>query len=495
MAIAMAAQQSRWQPVRGSIIGVLPQQHEAGASLDWEQALAATADAIDQRAKLSSLFKLTRDGHAAELRQYIEREELSEMVLNMFDDHGLGLLHYAVKHGHADCARILLFAGAEPDAQDRDGNTALIWAVKLENLAIMRLLLELHASLAPHDKEGRTALLWGTMTNQPAALELLLEARQVAMEEALQSVEDKVPLVAALRTALRNGFADSACTILRFLGELVLPGDLSEIVDDDDQKRAAMRALLTAYSQLPPEALARCVAHAFKAYPCSCLHGLIQLSAAARQHSGKLRTRDIVTSEALRSGADRLQLAVPASLGELNEQLEVNQLLRSSDGQAILPLAVRTECKLLLAQPTVQHFLNAEWLGPLLDAWLNKSGSSRLYFLRALAVLALLLPQVLLLPVIAFLPPLEARLQRLSWDDICMRRLFGADGLLGFSAERGEQLRGSHTPCTHPLFTACVPARAHLLLPCTTVAMQVSGRTCSTCRSSSLWSTNSSTSC
>ena len=91
--------------------------------------------------------------------------------------------------------------------------------------------------------------------------------------------------------------ADASCTILRFLGELVLPADLPDIADDDEQRRGALRALLSAYSMLPPEALARCVAHAFKAYPCSCLHGLIQLSANAKQYSRKLRTRDIVTSE------------------------------------------------------------------------------------------------------------------------------------------------------------------------------------------------------
>lgn len=431
----MAAQQSRWMSVRRSVESLLPQ--ESAAAVDWEEALAGTADAIDRRAQLATLFKWTCEGQVVSLRQHIEREELPQLVLDMADDHGYGLLHYAVKYAHADCARVLLFAGATPDTHDREGLTPLIWAVKEENLAVMRLLLELHASLTPCDKEGRTALAWAVQTNQPAALELLLEARQVAMEEALQSDEDKEPLVAALRTALRNGFADCVCTIMRFLTELVLPGDLNEIIDDDDQRRSAMRALLTAYSQLPPEALARCVAHAFKAYPCSCLHGLIQLSAAARQHSGKLRTRDIVTSEALRSGADRLQLAVPASLGELNEQLEVNTLLRSSEGHAILPLAVRAECKLLLAQPTIQHFLNAEWLGPLLDAWLNKSGSSRLYCLRGLAVLCLLLPQILLLPVIALYPPLEAQLERLIWDDLCLKRIF--EGALAFSSERGER--------------------------------------------------------
>ena len=110
---------------------------------------------------------------------------------------------------------------------------------------------------------------------------------------------------------------------------------------------------------LPPEALARCVARAFLT-ACSCLHGLIQLSAAAKTHASKLRTRDIVTSEAPHA-VDRHSLQSP-SLGELNEQQEVNKLLRSADGLAILPLAVRAECKLLLAQPTVQHFLTAEWL-------------------------------------------------------------------------------------------------------------------------------------
>ena len=58
--------------------------------------------------------------------------------------------------------------------------------------------------------------------------------------------------------------------------------------------------------------------------------------------------------------AGRSPLAqVPACLHELCDQLEVNKLLRSVEGTSILPLAVRSDCKLLLAQPTVQHFLQA----------------------------------------------------------------------------------------------------------------------------------------
>ena len=123
-------------------------------------------------------------------------------------------------------------------------------------------------------------------------------------------------------------------------------------------------------------------------------------------------------------GADRLQLAVPAALGELNNQQEVNRLLHSADGTTLLPLAVRAECKLLLAQPSVQHFLNAEWLGPLIDEWVHKSPTTRLYVLRGCFILLLFLPQLLLLPFIALYPPFKKKLEKLTWLDLCLEGLF-----------------------------------------------------------------------
>ena len=104
-----------------------------------------------RRAQLATLFKWVREGQIGNLRQHIEREELPQLVLNMADDDGNVLLHHSVKYGHGDCARMIIFAGADVDAPDRQGCTPLMLAVKMENMAVLRLLIESHASLTVMD--------------------------------------------------------------------------------------------------------------------------------------------------------------------------------------------------------------------------------------------------------------------------------------------------------------------------------------------------------
>lgn len=353
-----------WQKAKARSVSV-DQLVSTGKSHSWSfpQLVSQAQDVASTGKSQPILWRHTVSGEAVALRQWLERQDLPPMALDQLNDQGMAAMHLAVSGGHADCVRVLLMHGAFVDVRERradlakPGGTPLVLAAQLENLAIMRLLIDHHAELTACDRDGNTALAWAARNNQPEALELLLEARSLASHMP-EDDDPKEALVSALRTALRNGVAESVCVILKYLGELVLPGDLADIAESEESRVVAQRALVAAYSLLPPEALARCVATAFKAWPCACLHGLIHLSAAAKQQSSKLRTRDIVTSENLRSGGDRLQLAVPASLGELNEQHEVNKLLRSPDGQGILPFGVRSECKLLLAQPTIQHFLN-----------------------------------------------------------------------------------------------------------------------------------------
>ena len=409
----------------------------------WDTALNASRDASAHKAAIETLTTLLKEGRAAEMRTELDVNAVPAYALDTPDEQGMTLMHWAIQLRHLDCLKVLLASGASCNLREpKGGATPLILAIKLENLAMTRLLIEHHASLDARDGERLTALDRAARQNQAEAIEMLLEARLTEEEEGVQASaeEDKAQLIAALMTALRNGSTDCVEVILRFLGELVLPADLKDVFADEcghgsadgqanaaaniEATRTAMRALLSAYAKLPPEALARCVASAFKAWPCSCLHGLIQLSALAKQHARKLRTLDTVSSEELRIGADRLQLAVPASLGELNDQQEVNRLLHSPDGALLLPLAVRAECKLLLAQPSVQHFLNAEWLGPLIDEWVHKSPTPHLYLLRGFFLLLLFLPQLLLLPVISFYPPFKKRLERLMWCDLCLEGLF-----------------------------------------------------------------------
>ena len=419
----------KWSAVQSSVL----ERNAAGADeCGWSAALGAASEAVDQRDDAVLVRQLSRDGHTDDLRA--ELRKVSTLSVNLLDDDGMTALHWACSKGHADCVRLLLTHGADIEQLERsDGATPLILATRLEHLVVARLLVDSHADVQATDKYGASALIWAARNGQPEAIELLLQATVRESDESLQSVDEE-PLVQALRVALRNGSAECVCVVMKYLGELVLPSDLADIFDDEEQRRVGLRALLCAYSLLPNAALAKCVARAFKSYPCSALHGLIQLSAAAKSHAVKIRTRDYVTSESLRQGSDRLQLAVPAALGELNEQQEVNMLLRSVDGRAILPLAVRAECKTCLAQPTVQHFLTAEWLGPLLDEVVHRTISMRLYALRCAFTLLLLLPQLLLLPLVSIYPPLEPCLASITFNDLCLRTV--AEGWLHLTTDR-----------------------------------------------------------
>ena len=60
--------------------------------------------------------------------------------------------------GHADRARQLLAAGADPNARNGAGATVLMMAVTLGPLPLIRLLLEHGADPALTDPQGRTAL-------------------------------------------------------------------------------------------------------------------------------------------------------------------------------------------------------------------------------------------------------------------------------------------------------------------------------------------------
>ena len=232
----MAAGPSAWAKVSEHLA-----DKAAGKSqqVSWQTAISAAGDAVDRRATIALLFRMAKDGHATALRQWLEREELPPLALDLIDEQGFSALHYATHRGHADCAKVLLASGANCEVRDRsDGNTPLVLAARLESLPMMRMLIEHHASIEASDKDGITALAWAARQNQAEALELLLEARQTQQEEAMVARidEDKEPLISALRTCLRNGSAECVCQILKFLGELVLPSDMSEIADDFDQR-------------------------------------------------------------------------------------------------------------------------------------------------------------------------------------------------------------------------------------------------------------------
>jgi len=74
---------------------------------------------------------------------------------------GLTALMRAASKGHSEVVKILLDAGADPNARSRDEDetTSLIWSSNHGFLEVVRLLLDAGARIADEDSEGDTALI------------------------------------------------------------------------------------------------------------------------------------------------------------------------------------------------------------------------------------------------------------------------------------------------------------------------------------------------
>ncbi len=77
---------------------------------------------------------------------------------NVQNKQGETPLHLAIKYGCIKIAQILLKYGANPDIQNRDGNTPLHLAVKLENTAAVKILLKNRANPNITNFKGLTPL-------------------------------------------------------------------------------------------------------------------------------------------------------------------------------------------------------------------------------------------------------------------------------------------------------------------------------------------------
>jgi ankyrin repeat protein len=74
---------------------------------------------------------------------------------------GLTVLFWAIKQGRRTYVKLFLSVGSDPMARSNDGATALILAIKMSDLGSFLCILE-HAKCKPNaqDKDGRTALSW-----------------------------------------------------------------------------------------------------------------------------------------------------------------------------------------------------------------------------------------------------------------------------------------------------------------------------------------------
>ncbi len=81
----------------------------------------------------------------------------------------------ACKKGRLEEAVRLLNEGADINATDKDGNTALKWAIYYRHLDVVKFLLHHGADVNPKNKDGHTALMATAYVGFPEATKLVLE--------------------------------------------------------------------------------------------------------------------------------------------------------------------------------------------------------------------------------------------------------------------------------------------------------------------------------
>jgi ankyrin repeat protein len=128
-------------------------------------AVAARAQDPDQ------FYSATRENNLPQLKALLSQK--SDVAVA--DSRGITPLMYAAEIGSLDAMRMLIDGGADVNAQNAFGSTALMWSVS--DPAKVRLLLDRGAQVNTAAKSGRTALIIAAFTNPSAEVVRLLLAK------------------------------------------------------------------------------------------------------------------------------------------------------------------------------------------------------------------------------------------------------------------------------------------------------------------------------
>lgn len=110
--------------------------------------------------------------------------------VNAANPDGVTALMWAAMYKDADLIKTVLGAGANLNLQDKDGDTALIYAAKRGSLVATQQLLERGAFLDSTDKSGSSAIHWAFKGRRLEIVNFLLERGAKFTAEQLQTAVD-----------------------------------------------------------------------------------------------------------------------------------------------------------------------------------------------------------------------------------------------------------------------------------------------------------------
>ena len=121
-------------------------------------------------------YSAIRDNNLAQMNALLDQKASA----NLADNHGITPLMYAAEIGSVDAMRVLIDHGADVNAQNDFGSTALMWSVS--DPSKVRLLLDHGAQVNLTARSGRTALIIAAFTNPSAEVVRLLLAKGAKVE-------------------------------------------------------------------------------------------------------------------------------------------------------------------------------------------------------------------------------------------------------------------------------------------------------------------------
>ena len=178
-------------PLSDEEIGVLRAWIDQGA--DFRIQIEADSPAKPVNPKLAALILAIRSG---DTKSVVKLIAASPSLVNAQDNAGATPLHHAAGFGNLATMKLLLDAGASPNAGNKRKSTPLFWA--LHDDAKVRLLIDRGANVNAMSNDGRTPLYQAaSMGNAVPVLRLLLQ--KGANLEA-KTLTGMTPLIAASRS-------------------------------------------------------------------------------------------------------------------------------------------------------------------------------------------------------------------------------------------------------------------------------------------------------